>query len=124
VRLRLLPGRYAVARLDPTEAIPAWATRGGFWSITRTGAELSVVCGERDVPDGVTVETGWAILAVVGPLDFGLTGILHQLTAPLAAAELSVFAISTYDTDYLLVRAASAGEAVAALRGAGYLVEV
>lgn len=122
MRLRLLPGSYAVARLDPSTTLPPWATSGGFWSVTRAGSELSIVCAEAAVPSEVTAERGWRALAVAGPLDFAVTGILHDLTAPLARAELSVFAISTYDTDYLLVRAATVEDAVAAMRAAGHVV--
>ena len=122
MRLRLLPGRYAVARLDPTSQLPSWATSGGFWSVTRAGSELSIVCADDAVPSDVTAERGWKALAVAGPLDFALTGILHDLTGPLAQAELSVFAVSTYDTDYLLVRADTVEAAVTALRDAGHVV--
>ncbi|GAB4432096.1 MAG: ACT domain-containing protein [Chloroflexi bacterium OHK40] len=120
--LRVLPGSLAVCRLAPGEALPAWATSGGFWSITRTLDELSVVCAAEAVPEGVRQVGPWRALQVAGPLDFALTGILSALATPLAAAGLSLFAIATYDTDYLLVRAEALEAAVAALRGAGHHV--
>lgn len=120
--LDLLPDRLAVCRLGGGEDPPAWALRSGFFSITRTGRELSVVCPEDCVPAGALAETGFRALAVAGTLDFALTGILSSLLDPLAKAAISVFAISTYDTDYILVREADLDRAVASLRGAGHRV--
>jgi uncharacterized protein len=120
--LRLLPGRFAVCRLPPRAEIPAWAD-GSFVSITRTGDELSLVCPEGAVPAGTRCESGWRVLQVKGPLDFALTGILASIAQPLAAARVSIYAISTFDTDHVLVREHSLEEAVAALRQAGHRVE-
>ena len=117
--LQLLEGTWAVARLAPEAPLPGWAG-GSFMSLTRTPEELSVVCAERAVPPGVQCERGWRALKVQGPLDFGLTGILDALTGPLAAAGISLFAISTYDTDYLLLKEARLEEALAVLRAAGH----
>ena len=102
--------------------IPVWAfSSGGFVSITRTEEELSIVCDERLVPfEFVAVERGFRMLMVVGPLDFSLTGVMASIAGPLAEAGVSLFAISTYDTDYVLVREERLGEAVEALRGAGW----
>ena len=122
-RLSLLPEKLAICRLEETAAVPDWGARGGFWSVTRTGEELSVVCPEDRVPPGVKREAGWRILMVEGPLDFSLTGILASLTLPLAREKVSVFALSTYDTDYLLVKEEQLGEAIQALRGEGYRVK-
>lgn len=99
-----------------------WAIRSDFWSITRTPEELSLVLPEENVPDGILAERGWSALQVQGPLDFSLTGILASLTAPLADAGISVFALSTYDTDYLLVRSETLSEAVAVLERTGYTI--
>jgi hypothetical protein len=88
--------------------------------VIRTAAEVTVVCA--DVPDGVRAERGWRALAVEGPLDLALTGVLVSLLEPLAAVGIAIFAISTFDTDHVLVRAARLEEAVAALRGAGHRV--
>src|SRR5262249_12669617 len=94
--LSLLPGRYAVWRLAPDTDFPAWAA-GAFACVTRTEEELSVVCREEAVPEGVRRESGWRCLRVAGTLDFGAVGVLAALTAPLAAAGVSVFAVSTFD---------------------------
>ena len=99
--------------------IPEWA-HSGFFSMTRTPDELSIVCNEEIVPDGVACEKGWHCLQVKGPLDFALTGILASLAAPLAEAGISIFAISTYDTDYFLVK--ELDRAIAVLFKAGHNV--
>jgi hypothetical protein len=118
--LSRLPGRWAVCRLHAESAVPAWAEGGSFFSATRTREELSIVCEEEAVPEGVKAERGWAALKLHGPIPFGTTGVLASLTAPLAEAGISLFALSTYDTDYLLVKAESLAEAVSALRKAGF----
>jgi hypothetical protein len=122
-KLELLPDIYAVCRLDKNAPVPDWGIRGPFSSITRTAGELSVVCPEAQVPGGVNKEGGWKILMVEGPLDFSLTGVLASLIAPLAREGISVFALSTHDTDYLLVKKEQLEKAVRALRGEGYEVE-
>jgi uncharacterized protein len=121
VRLSLLPNRLAVSRLSADAALPAWP-RGPFVSITRTPAELSIVCDEDAVPEDVQAERGWRAFAVEGPIPFELTGVAAGLTAPLAAAGISVFLIATYDTDWLLVKETALERAAAALRDAGYVV--
>jgi uncharacterized protein len=120
--LRLLPGRYAICRLAADAAVPSWASGGDFSSVTRTPDELSVVCAEAGAPDGVKCERGWRILQVAGPLEFSLTGVLAAIAAPLASAGVSIFAISTFDTDYVLVKEDNLAEAAAALGTAGHRV--
>lgn len=121
--LKTLAGNLAVCRLEPGAALPAWAFgHGPLCSVTRTPEELSVVCGEQAVPAGIRCERGWRALKVQGPLDFGLTGILNALSAPLAQAGISIFAVSTFDTDYLMVREAHLEAALAALRAAGHTI--
>ena len=121
--LKVLPGLYAVCRLEATEAIPAWAVDGGLFSVTRTADELSIVCEQDRVPDGIRCERDWRVLKVAGPLDFALVGILASLAGALADAGISLFALSTFDTDYLLVQADAVERAVAALRAAGHRVD-
>ncbi|HSB36231.1 MAG TPA: ACT domain-containing protein [Thermoanaerobaculia bacterium] len=121
--LTLLPGRLAICRLHPEAALPAWAEGGAFCSVTRTKDELSVVCEEAAVPEGITANRGWRMLKLLGPVPFEETGILAALASPLASAELSIFAISTYETDYVLVKEESVEAALRALRGAGHKVE-
>ncbi|MHC5004773.1 MAG: ACT domain-containing protein [Planctomycetota bacterium] len=121
LELEWIDGRFAVCRLDPGAAVPAWARSdrpGSLRSVTRTDRELSIVTDAEQVPEGVPVEGPWAALRVRGTLDFSLVGILARLTAALAAAGVPTFAISTFDTDYLLVREADRGRADAALAGA------
>jgi hypothetical protein len=118
--LSLLPDNYSICRLEPAADIPPWALAGNFFSITRTEEELSLVCSQEVVPDGVLCEKGWRCIMVVGPLDFSLTGILASLTASLAEVGISVFAISTFDTDYLLVKADNLKRAVLKLQEAGH----
>ncbi len=128
LRLDALPTTYAICRLAPDNDVPAWALRGSIWSIMRTLDELSIVCEEGVLPATLPPETpcerGWRALRVAGPLDFSLTGILAALTAPLADAGISIFALSTYDTDYLLVRSEAFVAACTALETAGYEIVV
>jgi hypothetical protein len=116
----LLDGLFAVARLDAGADIPPWAHRGAFTSITRTPHELSIVCDESGVPDDAAAERGWRCLQLEGPIPFETTGVAAAFTSALAARAISVFVVSTFDTDYLLVKAAKIDAAVEALRGAGY----
>ena len=120
--LSVLPDRFGICRLDPEETPPVWATAGPFFSVTRTSEELSVVCIETAIPGEIACEKGWRCLKVHGPLDFSLTGVLSSLTDPLAEANVGVFAVSTYDTDYLLVRETDLAEARAALSSTGHRV--
>jgi hypothetical protein len=120
-RLTVIPGMYAVAKLPPDAAVPVWAT-GSFVSVTRTPHELSIVCEQGSMPSDIKIEGDWRALMVEGPLDFSLTGVLASLTAPLAAARISVFAIATFDTDYVLVRARDLSRAVGVLRDAGHTI--
>jgi nitrilase len=116
-------GRFAVCKLPPGSAVPAWATAGDVFSVTRTGDELSVVCRQEAVAAGTQAEVGWRCLRVAGAMPFTLVGVLASLTAPIAKAGVGVFAVSTFDTDYLLVKEAELPTAVDALRAAGHLVE-
>jgi len=118
--LQIMAETLAVCRLDKAAQFPGWALAGGFFSVTRTSDELSVVCSQNLVPEGVKCEREWRGLKVLGPLDFVLTGILSSLATPLAQAGISIFAISTFDTDYLLVRDRDLFETVSVLTNAGF----
>ena len=118
--LILLPDRFAVCKLEPGANIPSWAAGGSFVSITRTSDELSIVCDETSVPEGVKCARNWRCLRVAGAMDFSAIGVLASLVAPLAQAQISVFAISTFDTDYLLFQAKDLENAQAALIGMGH----
>ena len=120
--LLLLDGRFAVCRLAAADEVPAWAGDGTFTSVTRTRDELSVVCAEAAVPEGIRSEGGWRVFRMEGPLDFGMTGILASVAVPLAGAGVSIFAVSTFDTDYVLVKEGEVPRAIAALRVAGHRV--
>ena len=120
--LTVLPDVLSVCRLPGGAAAPHWLDGEVFASVTRTPEETSVVCRAEVVPPGVRVETGWRALRVAGPLDFALTGVLLSLLGPLAAAGVSVFALSTFDTDVLLVREAALDAALGALADAGHRV--
>ena len=125
MRLRLspLPGDYAVCRLSGSDPIPGWAYDGDISSVTRTADELSIVCRQAGVPAGVSCEAGWRCLRVVGTLDFSLTGVLASLASPLAEAGISIFVISTFDTDYLLVKEENLARARDVLAAHGHAVE-
>jgi hypothetical protein len=121
VRLTVVPGRFAVSRLAAEDPVPAGLGQG-LVSITRTADELSIVCAEAAAPAGARTEKGWTCLAVQGPIPFTATGILSSLLAPLAEAKVGIFAVSTFDTDSILVKEAQLREAVAALKAAGHEV--
>jgi hypothetical protein len=124
--LRVLPGTYAICRLAPDAAPPAWVfhDEAGFLSVTRTPHETSVVCAEDDVPPAVTeAERGWRALEVGGPIPLRAIGVIAALAEPLARAGVPVFAVSTHDTDYLLVPGERLPHAIEALRRA-VVVEV
>jgi len=120
--LTLLPDALAICRLEAEAPLPAWAIAAPWWSITRTPDELSVVCEEACVPDGVVASRGWRALRFAGPLPLDQTGILASVTTPLAAARVSVLALATYDTDYVLIPAAQRAVAIDALERAGHSV--
>lgn len=120
--LSLLEGTFAICRLEPDAEQPAWAITDPFYSITRTPEELSVICLEAAVPPDVRAERGWRCFKAEGPLDFSLTGVLASLTAPLARASVTIFVVSTFDTDYLLVRERDLEKAVLALTEAGHRI--
>ena len=117
----MLEARLAVCRLDAGVGIPAWATGESFFSLTRTEDELSAVCQE-EVPDGITYEKGWQAWKLEGPFELSMVGILSSLAAPLASAGVSAFAVSTFDTDYVLVREWQLDLPIDALRERGHRV--
>lgn len=124
VELDVLPTTVAVCRLEADAPLPAWVDvdGGDLVSVTRRRGELSVVCPESVVPADALAERGWRVLAVRGPLDFALTGILAALAVPLAAAGVPIFALSTHDTDLVLVQGQDLPAAVDALVAAGHTV--
>jgi uncharacterized protein len=121
--LTVLPGMFAIVRLAANDSVPAWATQRGLFSVTRTSDELSVVCPAGQVPPGVSAQSGWRTLKVKGPFALSEIGVLAALSAPLAGAKVSLFCISTFDTDYLLVSEKQLDAAIAALQAAGHRVD-
>lgn len=121
MELELWPTRLAVCRLGPNDPVPAWALAGGgLTSVTRTPDELSIVVAEELVPVGVRSEGPWRALSVAGPLAFSMTGVLASLATPLAAAEVPIFVLSTFDTDWLLLRDEHLQAGVRALEAVGH----
>jgi hypothetical protein len=120
--MKLLKEKYGVCRLDKAELIPEWTKNSKFLSITRTDEELSIVCSQESIPEDIKCEKDWRILKILGPLDFSLIGILASISRVLAQNGISIFAISTYDTDYILVRSKDIDNAVKSLIGENYEV--
>lgn len=104
LNMKLLKEKYGVCRLDKKEPIPNWGIDGEFYSITKTEDELSIVCLEDNIPEKIQCEKEWRVLKIEGPLDFSLVGILAAISNLMAKNSISIFAISTYDTDYILVK--------------------
>lgn len=111
-----------VVRLGVGAEVPSWATSGTLYSVTATASETSLVCGARGVPRKVRQQGPFLAFSVEGTLDFALTGVLSALLAPLAEAAIPVFALSTFDTDWLLVPADRAPAAAEAWRRSGRVV--
>ena len=121
--LSILDGEYTIHRLQSEQKIPEEILKSDFFSITRTDEELSILCNSEISLQSEKSESGWSCIKVVGPLDFALTGILAKITKFLAHAEISIFALSTYDTDYILVKSNTLATAKDALEKAGYVFE-
>ena len=120
--LQLIPGEFAVCRLPPDSSVPSWLGSGMFSSVTRTVDELSIICPANQVPAAVKHEAGWRLLKFQGPFDFGAVGVMASVTAPLAAARVSLLAVATFDTDYVLLKASQLDTALRALAAAGHTV--
>jgi hypothetical protein len=118
--MKLLEERFGVCRLNINELIPEWARNSEFYSITKTADELSIVCSQINIPSYIRCENDWRILKVVGPLDFSLIGILSSISSILAHNKISIFAIPTFDTDYVLVKDKDIENAIDALSSANY----
>lgn len=120
--LSILPEGFGICRLESSAEIPTWAMGNPFFSVTKTPEELSIVCPSSSIPTEILAERGWRCLKVHGPLAFGQTGILLSLAEPLAQAGIGTFAVSTYETDYLLVKGCDLPKAIEVLRLAGHRV--
>jgi uncharacterized protein len=120
LKFRQLPGHYIIVRLAPDAPIPAWATKGDFTSVSRSADELSIVCPRDSLPADLNFDTLWICLKLEGPFPFSQTGVLLSFIAPLSNNCVPVFAISTYDTDYVLIQEEHLGRAADMLREAGH----
>lgn len=122
VALKTLDGAYAIARLDRSAPIPSWAEGDGFVSVSRSGDELSVVCRSERVPAEIQHDAGWVSFKFQGPFAFDETGIALAVIQPLSDAGIGIFLVSTFDTDYLLLKQENVNQAVALLTQAGHTV--
>jgi len=120
LKFRQLPGHYAIIRQDSNSPVPAWATKGDFISITRTADELSIVCPVDHVPKEFATELRWVCLKIEGPFPFSQTGVLLSFIEPLSNNAIPIFAISTYDTDYVLVPEQDTDRTLDVLRHSGH----
>lgn len=121
--IKLLKGHYSVVQLPADDPFPDWVGDADFLAIVKTRDELSVVSNTKSVPEGVRSEHGWRVLGIVGVLDFSLIGVLSDLSQLLASVGVSVFVISTYNTDYFLVKQSQLNNALDTLRKAGHRIE-
>ena len=120
LKFRQIAGVFAVCRLPSDAPIPALPDAASFLSITLTDDELSIVCAAEHAPENAKCESRWTCFKLEGPFPFNLTGVLTSFLDPLAKAGIPVFAVSTFDTDYVLVKEESAPAALRALRDAGH----
>jgi hypothetical protein len=122
LRLTILPDGYAICRLAAGDPLPSWISPGNFFSITRTGEELSIICPQVNLPSDVQHQPGWRIIKFEGPFEFSQIGVLASVALPLAESGVSLLTISTYDTDYILVQAEKLNMAIQALETAGHSI--
>ena len=119
----VLDEQFTIHQFSSTSAVPLQVLQGDFFSITKTDDELSIVYPSSISLSSTKTEPGWNCLKVIGPLDFSLTGVLAEISTTLAEQEISIFAISTFDTDYILIKSADLPAALFALQAKGYTVE-
>jgi len=124
MELVVLPELLAVCLLPAGATLPEWAQQNDLLAAIRDSDELTIVCAQKFIPPGIQVERGWRALKVRGPLEFSLIGVLAELSARLAQAGVSIFALSTYSTDYILVKDELLGRAIQALRSGGHVVHM
>jgi hypothetical protein len=121
VQIRTLPDSYAVVRLHPGADLPDWVDKGSV-PLRHPHRQRGLCRLPRPRrAEGESVDRGWTVLEVMGPLDFSLSGVVASLVVPLAAAELPIFVISTFESDYVLVRSAQLARAADALEDAGHV---
>ena len=118
--LTVIDYKYAICKLKPSDPLPDFTAFGEFWSVTHTKDEISLIIQETQVKSEWIAELGWRILKVAGPLYFSLTGIIASLALPLAEAKISIFATSTYDTDYIMIKEIQLDLAIQVLKEHGF----
>lgn len=118
--LKLLKEKYGVCRLSAEESIPKWGKNSPFYSITKTVDELSIVCSQDCIPKDIKCEKDWRVLKIQGTLDFSLIGVISSISTILAHEKISIFAISTFDTDYILVKDKDIDKTIVALTNKNY----
>ena len=123
MKLTLLPYKLAVCRLEPSAEMPRWLNQTEFYTLTKTRDELSIVCSDHLAPDTIIAERNWRCFKAEGPFDFSLSGVLSGIILPLADAKISIFAFSTFDTDYVMVKENLLSQARKALEEAGYQIQ-
>ncbi|MFW6022407.1 MAG: ACT domain-containing protein [Halanaerobiaceae bacterium] len=115
--LNVLEERSSICKMDNNSPIPMWVLKNrNFYSITKTSDELSIISLEKLVPEDVKQEKGWRALKIDGNLDFSLVGIVSSITGILAEMEISVFVMSTYNTDYIFIKEENMSRALETLR--------
>jgi hypothetical protein len=120
LKFRVIRGSFAICQLPAADPIPSWAMTGSFTSVTRTSEELSIVCPLDNVPPQHKPQTPWIGLKIEGPFAFSQVGILHSFIQPLAANGVPIFAVATFDTDYVLIQETFFAQALRALQSAGH----
>jgi hypothetical protein len=120
LKYRVLPEKLAVCQLAAGARVPEWAVGAGFFCVTQTAEELSIVCEESRIPAEVRIEKGWVALKLEGPFPFAMTGVLTSFLQPLAEAGIPIFAVSTFDTDYVLMKREKLEPAMETLQAAGH----
>lgn len=119
MNLQIFFRELSICKLDPSVPIPGWALNSEFFSAVKTSAELSIVCSSANIPEGILREDGWRALGVIGALDFSAVGVLASIANPLAASGISIFVISTFSTDYILIKQVHLHGSCVALEEAG-----
>lgn len=123
LNLIILKDTYAIYRFNSDIDIPEWIKDSDFYSVTRTQDELSVVSKQYDsITEEYAVNAGWRVIKIQGPLDFSLVGIIAEVSGLLKKRKISIFTISTYDTDYILVKSQDLGKAVDSLKSNGHII--
>ncbi|MEF9933979.1 MAG: ACT domain-containing protein [Clostridium sp.] len=124
--INLLKDQYSICKINPNKEIPPWSVKGDFYSISRSEEELSIVCAQSLIPtnniDEIICDKNWSLLKIEGILDFSLVGILSKISTILATNKISIFAISTYNTDYILVKSSQIDTAIGCLENSGYKI--